>query len=197
MAAAIATSIVNSSAVTSVGGSTVSAGTGTGTLNITSTNTTNVTTDVNGSSAAGGASAAVTVDNTTSQADVAGGSTVTGGTVNVTATTTNTADTTASSTVVGAGSSILTQIENILEGNLDPYYTAAGSPDPPTGLLSTDVSSPADTAESDGSPISVAGSVAVSQVHADDPGLRRLVLGHGHECHQHRRIVRQQHDHCG
>ncbi len=163
VAAAIATSIVNSSAVTSVSGSTVSAGTGTGTLNVTSTNTTNVTTDVNGSSGIGGASAAVTVDNTTSQADVAGGSTVKGATVNVTATTTNTAATTASSTIAGAGSSILTQVENILKGHLDPYYTAAGSPEPPTGLLSTDVSAPADTAESDGSPISVAGSVAVSR----------------------------------
>ncbi len=161
VAAAIATSVVNSSAVTNVTGSTVNAGSGT--VNISSTNTTNVTTEVDGSSGIGGASAAVTVDNTTSQADVAGGSTVSGGTVNVTATTTNTASTTANSTVAGAGDSILTQIENILAGDVNPYYTEAGSPEPPTGLLATDVSAPADTAKSDGSPLSVAGSLAVSR----------------------------------
>ena len=48
--AAIAESVVNSSAVAQVGGgSKVSAGSGTGTLSITSTNTTNVTTEVDGS----------------------------------------------------------------------------------------------------------------------------------------------------
>src|SRR5208337_3388287 len=50
--AAIAESVVNSSAVAQVGGgSTVSAGSGTGTLSITSTNTTTVTTEVDGSAA--------------------------------------------------------------------------------------------------------------------------------------------------
>ncbi len=96
--AAIAESVVNSSAVAQVGGgSTVSAGSGAGTLSITSTNTTNVTTEVDGSGAAGGATGAVTLDNSTSEAFVAGGSTASGGTVDVLATTTNTADTTANS----------------------------------------------------------------------------------------------------
>ena len=54
--AAIAESVVNSSAIAQVdGGSTVKAGSGAGTLSITSTNTTNVTTEVDGSAAAEGA----------------------------------------------------------------------------------------------------------------------------------------------
>ena len=114
VAAAIATSVVNSSAVTEVIGSTVQAGSGN--VNIGSTNTTTVTTEVDGTSAAGGASAAVAVDKSVSQADVVDGSNVSGGTVGITATTTNTATTTASSTTGGASSSINDQIKNILEG---------------------------------------------------------------------------------
>jgi len=156
--AAIAASIVNSSAVTQVGGgSTVSAGNGTGTLSITSTNTTNVTTEVDGSGAVGGASAAVTLDNSTSQAFVDGGSTAKGGTVNVLATTTNTANTTANSTATGAGPN--SAIQNILAGTVDPNYLADITPTPNPA----DKTSPAETAASAGLPLSVAGAVAVTK----------------------------------
>ena len=156
--AAIAFSIVNSSAVTHVGGgSQVSAGTGADTLSITSTNTTDVTTDVDGSAAAGGASGAVTLDNSTSQAFVDGGSKATGGTVSVLATTTNTADTSAKSTATGAGTN--SAIQNILAGIVDPAYIAKINPAPNP----VDKTSPADTLASGGLPLTVAGSVAVTK----------------------------------
>ncbi|MFI5455223.1 MAG: beta strand repeat-containing protein [Isosphaerales bacterium] len=157
--AAIAASIVNSSAVTHVGGgSTVSAGSGTGTLSITSINTTNVTTEVDGSSALGGASAAVTLDNSTSQAFVDGGSTATGGTVDVSATTTNTANTTANSTATGGGAN--SAIQNILAGKVDPAYLSDVNPPSPKPA---DKTSPAETASSGGLPLTVSGAVAVTK----------------------------------
>ncbi len=157
--AAIAESVVNSSAIAQVGGgSTVKAGSGAGTLSITSTNTTNVTTEVDGTGAFGGATAALTLDNSTSEAFVAGGSTATGGTVDVLATTTNTANTTANSTSSGAGPN--SAIQNILAGKVDPGYLASATPSNPNPA---DKSSPADTAFSAGLPLGVAGAVAVTK----------------------------------
>ena len=155
--AAIGVSVVNSSAVAHVGGgSTVNAGSSTGTLSISSTNTTTVTTEVDGSGAGGGATAAVTLDNSTSQASVAGGSTATGSTVDVLATTTNTATTSAKSTATGGGSN--SAIQNILAGKVDPAYLAKIDPPP-----DADSTSPAATAESGGLPLTVAGAVAVTK----------------------------------
>ena len=157
--AAIAESVVNSSAIAHVGGgSTVSAGSGSGALSITSTNTTTITTEVDGSAAAGGVTAAVTLDNSTSQAYVDGGSTAKGGTVAVTATTTNTANTTANSTATGGSAN--SAIQNILAGNVDPAYLADATPPAPDP---GDKTSPAETAESGGLPLSVSGAVAVTK----------------------------------
>jgi hypothetical protein len=144
--AVIATSIVNSTAVAHVGGSsTVSAGSG-GTLSITSTNTTSLTTDVDGSSSkAGGGSVAVAIDNSTTQAYVDGGSSVAGGTVDVSATATNTANTTAKATAQGGDSNSGTS--NVLSGKVDPTNSNDTAPQAQT---------------SDG-PVSVAGAVAVTK----------------------------------
>jgi hypothetical protein len=158
--ASVAFSVVNSSAITDVGGgSSVSAGTGSGTLSITSTNTTNVTTTVTASSIAGGATAAVTLDNSVSQATVDGGSSAQGGTVDVLASTTNAATTSASSTALGAGTN--SAIQNILAGKVDPDYLAAV--DPPPDKYSTSPAETAETLESGGLPITVAGAVAVTK----------------------------------
>ncbi len=157
--AAILASVVNSSAVAGVGGgSTVSAGTGTGTLSITSTNETDVTTDADGTSALGGATGAVTLDNSLSQAFVTGGSTATGGTVDVLATTTNTAETSAKSTAKGAG--LNSAIKNLLEGKVDPAFLEDANTTVVNPAFKT---SPALTAASGGLPISVAGAVAVTK----------------------------------
>jgi hypothetical protein len=154
--AAIAESVVNSSAVAHVGGgSTVKAGSNSGLLSIASTNTTTVTTDVDGSAALGGLAGAATLDNSISQAFIDGGSTATGGTVDVTATTVNTATTTADSTATGGGPN--SAIKNILAGTVDPAYLDKA-------LTSKAVkTSPASTALSGGLPISVAGAVAVTK----------------------------------
>ena len=154
--AAIAESVVNSSAVAQVGGgSTVSAGSNTGILSIESNNTTTVTTDVDGHGAGAGAAAAVTLDNSVSQAFISGGSTATGGTVDVLATTVNTAETTADSTTTGAG--LNSAIRNLLDGKVDPSYLDSA--------LSSKVvqTSPASTPLSGGLPISVAGAVAINK----------------------------------
>ena len=154
--AAIAESVVNSIAIAQVGGgSTVSAGSNSGILSITSTNTTTVTTEVDGSGVLGGATAAVTLDNSLSQAFINGGSTATGGTVDVSATTVNTADTTAKSTAKGAG--LNSAIKNLLEGTVDPSYLDHALKSNPV------TTSPALTAVSGGLPISVAGAVAITK----------------------------------
>ena len=100
----------------------------------------------------------MTLDNSTSQAFVAGGSTATGGTVDVLATTTNTANTTANSTATGAGPN--SAIQNILAGKVDPGYLASATPSNPNPA---DKTSPADTAFSGGLPLGVAGAVAVTK----------------------------------
>ncbi len=142
--AVIATSIVNSTAVAHVGGSsTVNAGNGI--LNITSTNTTNITANVTGSSSAGGVSVAVSIDKSTTQAYVDGGSSIGGGTVNVQATATNTANTTATSSAQGGASN--SEVSNDLTGNIDPTD-------------STDTASPA---KSSAGSLSVAGALAVTK----------------------------------
>ncbi len=157
--AAIAESIVNSSAVAQVGGgSTVSAGTGSGTVSITSSNTTTVTTKVDGAGAVGGATGAVTLDSSTSQASVSGGSTVSGDTVDVTASTVNTATTSATSMATGAGPN--SAVQNILAGNVDPGYLASATPSAPDPGKKT---SPAETALSAGLPLGIAGAVAVTK----------------------------------
>ena len=154
--AAIAESVVNSSAIAQVGGgSTVSAGTTSGTLSITSTNTNTVTTDVEGKGAVGGAAGAITVDNSTSQAFVSGGSTAKAGTVDISATTVNTADTTAESLASGAGAS--SAIKNMLEGDVDPSYLDDALKSDP---ISTSL---AKVGVSGGEPISVAAAVAITK----------------------------------
>jgi len=100
----------------------------------------------------------VTLDNSTSQAFVDGGSTATGGTVDVAATTTNTANTTANSTATGAGAN--SAIQNILAGKVDPGYLASVTPSNPNPA---DKTSPAETAFSAGLPLGVAGAVAVTK----------------------------------
>jgi hypothetical protein len=60
----------------------------------------------------------VTLDNSTSQAFVDGGSTAMGSTVDVAATTTNTAHTTAKSTATGGGAN--SAMQNVLAGKVDP-----------------------------------------------------------------------------
>ncbi len=115
-----------------------------------------MTTEVNGEAAAGGATGAVTLDNSVSQASVDGGSMATGGTVDVLATTTNTANTTASSMITGAG--INSAIQNLLYGKVDPNYIDMIDPPP-----DSDSTSPAETAQSGGLPITVAGAVAVTR----------------------------------
>ena len=139
--AAIAESTVNSKAITQVGGgSTISAGTGT--LSVTSTNTTTVTTQVDGSSRPRRRHGAVTLDDSTSQAFVNGGASLSGGTVNVLATTTNSANTTAKASATGGGTN--PEIASILGGGANK-------------------TSPAMTAASDGVPLTVSGAVAVTR----------------------------------
>ncbi len=157
--AAIAVSIVDSSAAAQVaGGSTVKAGTGSGTVSITSSNTTTVTTEVDGAGAVGGATGAVTLDNSNSQASVSGGSTVTGNAVNVTASTVNTATTTAKSMATGAGPN--SAVQNLLAGKVDPGYLASATPPAPDPGKKT---SPAETAFSAGLPLGIAAAVAVTK----------------------------------
>jgi hypothetical protein len=159
--AAIALSIVNSSAVTHIGGgSNVSAGAGS--LSLTSTNTTEVKTEVNGTGFAGGATAAVTLDNSTSKAFVDGGSTLTADTVDISATTTNTAETRATATTTGGGPN--TAVKSVLGGNDDPAYLDEEAPSEPVNPAFR--TSPAETAEtqsSGGLPLAVAAAVAVSR----------------------------------
>jgi hypothetical protein len=156
--AAIAESVIDSQAVAHVvGGSRVSGGAA-GTLSITSTNTTTVTTEVEGVGVVGGATAAVTLDNSTSRAFVDGGANLSGGTVEVSALTANTAKTDASSTAKGAGGNAV--INNFLEGKVDPAYVDAALPASEKPGHRT---SPAETAATGGLPLSVAGALAVTK----------------------------------
>ena len=161
--AAIAVSVVDSTAIAHVGGgSTVSAGTGTGILSITSVNTTEVKTEVDGSSAVGGGSAAVTLDNSTSQAYVDGGSHLQGGTVNVLAATTNTAETIAKATATGAGANAA--VKNMLAGQVDPAYLDDQLAEKETDAQKKGrVTSPALTAATGGLPLAVSAAVAVDK----------------------------------
>ncbi len=159
VSAAIAVSVVDSSAVSRVSdGSNVSAGAGSGKLSITSINTTEVTTVVDGSAAIGGVSAAVTLDNSNSQAFVDGGSFASAGTIEVKATTTNTATTSAKSTSTGGGKNAA--IQNILGGKVNPTYLKTATTPPPDPAKET---SAATTPSSGGLPLSIAGAVAVTK----------------------------------